>query len=273
MRAVSKFSAFACIGAFLIFGRVLPTIGGNSDPKIQAIPVEVFVPFSPSPVRAEGQKHLLYELHITNFGKTDLQLMRVDVLAARNGAFIQSIAGPALASAVSEPGQPKPKDASTLMSGRRMVVFMDVRLPDTGVGLSALENRLVFSPVTTINLDQQSVVDSSSMALSTQDVPILGPPLRGGCWVASHALSNDSSHRRTLIALNGRVYGAQRYAIDWIRIGSDGQAFRGNDALNRNWSAYDADVLAVADGTVLEARDGIPENDPTSDRNAVGTTV
>lgn len=87
--------------------------------------------------------------------------------------------------------------------------------------------------------------------------------------MASHALSNSSVHRRTLIALNGRVYDAQRFAIDWIRIGSDGQAFRDNPADNRNWSAYGADVLAVADGTVIDVLDGIPENDPTSDNKAV----
>jgi hypothetical protein len=154
-----------------------------------------------------------------------------------------------------------------------MIVFMDVRLPDTGARVTALANRVVFAPVKTINLDEQSVVDAPSVVISARHVPVLGAPLRGGCWVASHALSNESSHRRTLIVLNGRVYDAQRYAIDWIRIGADGQAFRGDPALNRNWSAYGADVLAVAGGTVLEARDGIAENDPTSDKKAVPITL
>src|SRR5262249_49328921 len=56
---------------------------------------------------------------------------------------------------------------------------------------------------------------------------------------------------------------------DWIRIGADGQAFRNDPANNRNWSAYGADVLAVAGGTVIDAKDGVPENDPTSDKKAV----
>ncbi|HET7091858.1 MAG TPA: M23 family metallopeptidase, partial [Thermomicrobiales bacterium] len=37
------------------------------------------------------------------------------------------------------------------------------------------------------------------------------------------------------------------------------EVFSGDDSRNEDWSAYDADVLAVADGTVVSARDDMPD--------------
>ena len=55
-----------------------------------------------------------------------------------------------------------------------------------------------------------------------------------------------------------------RYAIDWVRRHNDATFSR--DALkNDSYYAYGQDVLAVADGTVIAARDGIPENVPRHD--------
>ena len=38
------------------------------------------VPFPPSPVKCEGKTHFLYELHITNFGVSDVTLQGVEGL-------------------------------------------------------------------------------------------------------------------------------------------------------------------------------------------------
>jgi hypothetical protein len=46
----------------------------NAGATIQSLPVDLEVPFAPTAVDAEGQRHLLYELHITN--------------AARDGPFV-----------------------------------------------------------------------------------------------------------------------------------------------------------------------------------------
>ena len=102
---------------------------------------------------------------------------------------------------------------------------------------------------------------------------VISPPLRGDGWVALSALSNTNSHRRTLVVVNGRARIAQCFAIDWTRIGADGQAFRGDPSKNANWSAYGAEVIAVANARVVDVNNGIPENDPTSDKKAVPITL
>ncbi|MET3666983.1 M23 family metallopeptidase [Caulobacter sp. 1776] len=42
---------------------------------------------------------------------------------------------------------------------------------------------------------------------------------------------------------------------------------------NAHWTPWNAEVLAAADGTVVEAVDGIPENNPVADDKAVPITV
>jgi len=237
--------------------------------QLQAIPIDASVPDPPIPIVAEGKRHWLYELHLTNFGRGDLSLARVAVTDGMTGQMLLTLSGDSLSSVIARRGVIAKGSGMIIGPGQRTVLFLDVILPASARRPTEIRHRLTFDPVRTIDLRDETVLDLDPIRVSSA-VPIsLGPPLRGGCWVASHALSNDSAHRRTLIALNGRASLAQRYAIDWIRIGEDGQAFRGDPADNRNWSAYGAEVLAVADGTVLEARDGIPENDPTSDKKAV----
>ena len=136
----------------------------------------------------------------------------------------------------------------------------------------ALRHRLSFAPVL-VSGTTESVVEGGLASVRREPPIVLGPPLEGGCWAASHGLSNASVHRRTLIAADGAARIGQRFAIDWIRIGDEGQAFRGDPAVNGNWTPYGANVLAVANGVVVATQDGIAENSPTSDDKAVPITL
>ena len=40
------------------------------------------VPFAPTAFPSEGKFHLLYEVHLTNFGSAQLPLIRIEVLDA-----------------------------------------------------------------------------------------------------------------------------------------------------------------------------------------------
>ena len=236
-----------------------------------AIPVDLSVPFAPRSVSAEGQSHLMYELHITNFGHADLTLERIEVLAD-TPKTIATYDGEALTGSLMRPGVSVP-DMRVIGGGLRAVAFLDVVAPAASPALRALCHRVTFRPLTPPAGPQQSSVEGATVAVVDAPPVTLGPPVRGGGWLASHALSNASSHRRTLLAVDGRARIAQRFAIDWTRIGRDGQVFRSDPARNQNWTPYGADVLAVADGRVVEVQDGIPENDPTASTRAVPITL
>jgi murein DD-endopeptidase MepM/ murein hydrolase activator NlpD len=103
---------------------------------------------------------------------------------------------------------------------------------------------------------------------------VLAAPLRGDNWVAANGPSNTSGHRRTILPIDGRARIAQRFAIDWVRSNPDGQATYTGDPLdNKNYRAYGSEALAVADGTIVETKDGIPQNIPGENSRAVPITL
>ncbi len=240
---------------------------------IDSIPVDVGVPFAPIPVTIEGKRHLIYELHVTDMGRDDLALRTVEVLDGPSRRVLGTYSGAALAAAIVHPGAPDPADPAVIGHGSQAVVFLDIIGDSATKAPVTLLHHLQFAPMNIAAAEgAQSHVTTAPTRVSSTPPAVLAPPLRGGNWLASHGPSNTSSHRRTLLTLNGSTTIAQRFAIDWTQIGPDGQIFRNDPASNANWTPYGADVLAVAGGRVVSAVDGLAENDPTADAKAINIT-
>jgi murein DD-endopeptidase MepM/ murein hydrolase activator NlpD len=63
------------------------------------------------------------------------------------------------------------------------------------------------------------------------------------------------------VTINGTTTVDQRYAQDWFAIDPvTGNAAEGNATLAKNFYAYGKELLAVANGTVADVRDGVPDN-------------
>jgi hypothetical protein len=71
-------------------------------------------------------------------------------------------------------------------------------------------------------------------------------------------------HRSTSVPVNGRICFAQRFAIDWMRLDDNGRLVHGDASNVHNYTAYDADVLAVADGSVVETLNTLDDQKPGS---------
>ncbi|MGD2153223.1 MAG: M23 family metallopeptidase, partial [Gemmatimonadales bacterium] len=67
-----------------------------------------------------------------------------------------------------------------------------------------------------------------------------------------------------IVPIGGKPFIAQRYAIDWAKLGRDRTLFEGDRNENGSYFGYGAEVLAVADALVESVKDGIPENVPGS---------
>jgi len=115
--------------------------------------------------------------------------------------------------------------------------------------------------------------EGGAVAVSKVKPLVLGPPLRGADWLAANGPSNNSIHRRALITVEGQYHIAQRFAIDWLRMGADGKSYGGDVKDNKSYHAYGSEVLAVADGVVVALKDGIPENVPGITSRAVPITL
>jgi murein DD-endopeptidase len=239
--------------------------------KLSAVPVDLEIPVAPTPVKANGKVHLFYELHLTNFRAKSLELTRVEVLGdAANVSPLASCKDEELTGRMARPGAPPDlSDVRIIGGGMRAVLFLQITMDKEADVPRALRHRLFFKPEESNANGEERVVDGALVVIHRSAPLVIGSPLRGEGWVALSGMSNTSLHRRTIVVVNGKARIAQRFATDWTRVGVDGLAFRGDPAKNANWFAYGAEVLAVANAVVADVKDGIPENDPTSDKKAV----
>jgi murein DD-endopeptidase len=236
------------------------------------VPVHIEVPVGPSPVKAEGKVHLVYEVHVTNFREPDLTLLKFEVIGRQPDTVILASYGPEqIAERLARPGAPANlKDELVIGGGVRGVMFLWITLDTPYAVPLKLTHRLTFkAPGSEVPV----VVEGGEANISNAKPLILGPPLRDGIWVAARGPSNISGHRRALIANEGKAYIAQRFAIDWMKVGMDKRVTPDDhQSKNESWYGYGADVIAVADATVAAINDGIPENVPLSGKMAVAIT-
>ncbi len=243
--------------------------------KPLSAPVDLEIPMAPTPVKADGKMHLFYELHITNFRPKNLELTRVEVLKDEtNAAPLASYKDTELVNRLGRPGAPPElSDTRIIGGGMRAIVFLQITVNTEAEIPRSLHHRLFFKPDDINTNGEERIVDGAPVVIRRGPRLVIAPPLRGDRWLAANGISNKSEHRRAIVTVNGKARIAQRFATDWIKLGADGQAFHGNPANNTNWYAYGTEVLAVANATVVDVKDGIPENDPTSDKKAVPITL
>jgi hypothetical protein len=259
----------AATGALLL--AALTSTTRAQAPDSSPLPVDLAIPIGPTPVRAEGKFHLYYELHITNFSSEPIRLIQVDVLGDDpRGQPLRSHRGADLAERLARPGvgSDVPEERA-IGGGRRGVVFLDLTFDRKEAVPIALKHRLVADATIPGEGRRQAFVVAARVLVAQGEPLVIDSPLRGDRWVAANGLSNGSKHRRALYAVDGKARIAQRFAIDWIKLGPDGKAFHDDPKRNENWYCHGAAALAVADGTVVSLKDGLDENIPTTRERAV----
>jgi murein DD-endopeptidase len=263
--ASASFFAFLVI---VIFGTLQPAFARERGPR-----VELVCPFAPIPVRQGQQQVLVYELHITNFDVVPLTLKRLEIFADQNKSQpLRTIAGDPLSSTMVEVGSnlgsmdgaagSPVKDSRTIDPGNRAVVFLWVELGLEKSAPSSLSHRLVFiAGDGTGNGAAEATLEDFPVSISRDAVPLLSPPFAGGVWLAGD-FGNVSGHRRSLMAIDGHVHQPERFAIDWVKVGPNGDTHHDGTTRNENWWGYGEPILAVADGEITQVVDGIAENTP-----------
>ena len=217
----------------------------------------------PIPVPTEKGNYLVYELQMVNQSEEDLQLGLIDI-NDQNGKPIKSYFGVKLKDNIvfyNDKGPVQQNDL-ILKKGESAFAFITLIIPSSETLPTNLQNRIFF---VTLNAEKTVAnLDSSAyeVQVGTDKPVVIGLPLRGANWVAAGALSSESYHRRSVLSFNGQFYLAQRYAVDWEQVCSDGRALHGDMKDNNNWNAYGQDVISATDGTVTKVHQGVLENTP-----------
>jgi Peptidase family M23 len=226
---------------------------------------------APDPMIAFGKAYVVYELLLTSFDSRPIELSKLRVVDADDRDTAFNFAGAALAAMVSPVGPDSGVASTSIGSGQ-------VRLAYIWLSFTAADRvprRIAHFLQCRVGAEPGEVYEIALPPITVGQSPPLsiGPPLRGGDWVAEGGPSNSSYHRRARMVGNGTVYFAQRFAIDYVKVAVDGRTYAGDRKKNANYLCYGSDVLAVADGKVVATKDGIPENTPDPIARAVEMTM
>jgi len=189
-----------------------------------------------------------------------------------NGSVLMTLEGEKLAAAMTRVGAAMAMsstanntahDARTIDPGGRNVIFLWVPLP-LGQGVpSGVRHRLTFSVQPAgANNPSGTTLEDFQVPVSQESVPKLSPPFHGGTWVAGDGPMNNANHRRSIFAIDGHIYSPERFAIDWVKVGPNGDSRHDGSTKNENWWGWGEPVLAVADGEITQAVDEFPDNVP-----------
>lgn len=254
----------------LLLGSLL--CAGCTQPAVEVPPIattvpasswamNMSVPFAPIPVTSQEGENLAYELELVPAGNETLVPERVEVLDQATGTVLYTAESEVLA-ALYRPASVPPPTADELRNGTSKLTNPRISLwfvasPD------AVPDRLIHR--VTLN---RSAAGLASLTVTGGEVAVrkdlepvvIGPPFHGPGWVAMETTSPFTHHFSAQITYNGVTRVPQRYAQDWIYVDPDtGNVVSGNASLARNYFGFGKEIYAVANGTVADAEDGLPD--------------
>jgi len=240
--------------------RVMAALFGStvalSQSSILQQSFDVQVPWRPMPATIAGKKLLLYEMHLTNFAPTSLTLTRIQVVDS-TGAVLNDLKDSELQGVMGRFDHvDRPTDKLTIPPGVHALAYLSVPLT-LGANPIGLTHRIEYQAAG--NSDRASV-QGGAFTVDSEPPISIGPPLRGGPWVAIYDASWPHGHRRVTYAVQGSAHIPGRFAIDWIKVDKQGRYFVGDGSVVRDWYGYGAEVLAVSDSVVAATRDGVAES-------------
>jgi murein DD-endopeptidase len=240
------------------------TMIGAQRPAPLVQSVDLAVPLAPILVlHAGGGMQLVYELHITNFLQTAVSLAAVSV-QAESGHELARYDNDELGRRITRPGLRNDHATPQLIApGMRAIVNFWIVVPLSTLSSDAFSLRSlrhlvdidVLRPAETVRTRVASGAITPAILRDLQ----LDAPLRGGPWIAIYDPLLKGGHRTAIYTLDGRARIPGRFAIDFIALPDGGvlPAVRAPDS-----NGFGAEVLAVADGTVTVAVDGVPDATP-----------
>ena len=231
------------------------------------------VRFLPDPITSNSRLWFFYELHVRQTVHQHSRLTRVEVLDGDAGSRLLVYDGLDLRRHSVERTQGEDTVVAQRGGADSSVSLPAAVLVALTVEPGSVPQSLVHR-VTFVSAEgRQTVEDGALVPVPTGRPVAVGPPLRGRSWVAINTPHNVDGHRKVFLEVDGREVVAQRFAIDFARLGWNLKTWRRDQFDNFSYYAYGADVLAVSGGIVSSTQDGIPDKLPGDDSRAIEITL
>ncbi len=234
-----------------------------SDAADDFTPLLADVASPPFAVETTRGLYLTYELRLANW---DSHAIRIEGVEAWDEKRLVNLEGGDLEEATVSAAPEAKQNPLVIREGGFTVILMLFPVDESP---SSLHHRISLRRVD----EPRSRVLQCARTVVRTDVVRIQPPVRGGLWLAVNGLANANHHRRSLAAWQGRLAVAQRYAIDFVKINTNGKLHGGDGKTNADHFCYGAEALAVADARVVSVHDGILEGAPHPDERAVEMTI
>ena len=244
---------FALLATPFAVGRA--QVPENMTPLLLAVQ-DAPVPFMGS----DGQIHLVYELGMTNFSSAEIAVEKVEVVS--DGSVLQTLDTTAVAGRLQPAGLREA--AGTLAKSTHGLLFLNLALAPGSKIPSQLSHRVALR-VSAAPPGQQELSESGGATMvDKRSVALIGPPLRGERYIAADSCCDATRHQRAALPVNGRVWLAQRYAVDWEQMDGSGHIYTGRREKLESYAIFGQPALAVANALVVSVIDGEPEQTPGS---------
>ncbi len=251
--------------ALLLF--VLPPANVNSRSDVFTPLVASALATNVRPFQAtDGRQHLVYELVLTNTNATPATLNKIEVLDASNPQkVLASFEGQDLLKHLRATNSTAAENPTIELNGTR-IFMIDFTLDAAATAPKRLSHHFELlggagpsrRPTTAVPLTYTTApIDVFPK------VPVIAPPLSGKGWVAGNGCCDVAGvHRSTSLTCNGGIYIAQRFAIDWMQLDESGRLVHGDPSDVHNYPSYGNEVLAVADGTIVDTLNSLDDQIP-----------
>jgi hypothetical protein len=210
---------------------------------------------------SDEMDHVEYALLVVNVFSDPVTLTGVTVIGP-DGAELQQIEGDTLAEATQSLYTHAP--SPVVAASAAVSVDVDLMLPPGDVPervTHRIEYTLPEGLAGAVIIDDH-VVHGPEVVVDRSDATVIAPPVAGDGWLATSACCSPNVHRDLRLSIDGlRIATAETFAIDWALVKGD-RVYDGDGSTNEQFYDFGADVLAVADGTVVAVNDGVPESIP-----------
>jgi len=220
-------------------------------------PIILKVLESPVPVKgSDGAFHLVYELELTNASSKSWTVEKITILNDLNKAKKISVwQGEKLKKRMGALGT---RRATTVLDpSQSAILWVALKFSRKNTIPTRLSHQLNLSS------DGSRIELTGGSTAVSQEIPVtIAPPLRGEGWVVGDGCCNSTLHLRAMLPVDGGIFTSQRFAIDWEKLGPNSKLFEGEAKQLKSYFAYQQKIYAVADGRVVHALDGLPNQVP-----------